>query len=298
MRSHRGGWLSSWVLGAILVLAPAVSTTVHAQPGFGPDPFWPYNNQYTPYTTAVGPASPDAGQGSAVIGRQGYTTANQFQQYLDGMSAPGRNLTDRAGVGVPYFSGSVDPAYGNGRREYRPNARADEKFEDRQRELTAKYFDYFKERDPKKRAELLREYQRARRDSARDLLPRSQSPSRVLSDASGTRPGSGASRASRTTRDGLSASVALPREPGTISRPATSPDSATDSTEVQSRTMRPAPPMPSVPGSPGGRARSTPSSVLNRARAMGDRTGRTPGSSSATTRSRRPATPPPSGNDD
>jgi hypothetical protein len=288
MRSHRGGWLGSWVLGSILAVAPAVSTTVYAQPGFGPDPFWPYNNQYAPYTSPLGPASPDAGQGSAMVGRPGYTTANQFQQYLDGMSGPGRNQSDRSGVGVPYYRGAVDPDFGD--REYQPNKQSNASFEETQRQVTEKYFAYLSERDPKKRSELLREYQHARRDSTRALSPRAQSPSRVLGAASRFRPESGSSRASGRLRDDMSESASLPHEPGTMSR---SESSATrsgtaNSARGQARAAGPAPPVPTVVPSQGGaRSRNTPSSVLNRARSMDDRNVRVPGSSSATLRSRR-----------
>ena len=289
MRSHRGGWLGSWVLGAILAVAPAVSTTVRAQPGFGPDPFWPYNKQYTPYTTPMGPASPDAGQGAAGVGRQGYSGANQFQQYLDELSSPGRNVSDRSGVGMPYYRGSVEPSFYPD-REYRPNAQANERFEETQRKVMEKYFKYFSERDPRRRAELLREYQRARRDSSRSMSPRAQSPSRVLDAASRARPESGSSRASGRPRDDTSGSAFLPREPGTTSpseTSATRSGTAAGSARGQGRTLRPAPPVPSVTPSPGSRSRSSPSSVLNRARSMDDRNGRTSGSTSATPRSRR-----------
>ncbi len=288
MRSYRGGWLRSWVLGATLVVAPAVSTTVQAQPGFGPDPFWPYNNQYTAYTTPIGPASPDAGQSSAYIGRQGFSTANQFQQYVDGMSGPGRTSSDRANVGIPYFRGSIDPAFGGADRDYRPNAGSADDFEKKQQDVTKKYFAYFSEKDPRKRAELLREYQQARRESSRELGSRSQSPSRFLSDASRTPVGSG----SRTTRDEMSPPIALPHEPGTINRSATStsrPDDV-DSARLQSRTTRPAPPMPSVPPLSSGTRTRTPTGALNRALGAGDRTGgQAPGMTPATTRRRRTA---------
>ncbi len=205
MRSQRGDWLGSWVLAAIFVVAPAVSTTVHAQPGFGPDPFWPYNNQYTPYTTPMGPASPDAGQGSPTVGRPGFAGANQFQSYLDGLSGPGRNASDRSTVGVPGYLSAVAPTFDR-RRDYVPNAKTTARFEDNQREVTEKYFAYFSERDPKKRAELLKAYQRARRQSTRSLSPRSQSPSRVL-DA-----------ASRDTADALAGPMSLPRTTGGANR--------------------------------------------------------------------------------
>ena len=279
MRSHRGGWLGSWVLGAILAVAPAVSSTVHAQPGFGPDPFWPHNSQYAPYTAPMGPASPDAGQGSSMVGRQGYLTANQFQQYLDATAGPGRNQSDRAGVGVPYYRGAVDPEFGD--REYQPNKQSNASFEETQRQVTEKYFAYLSERDPKKRAELLRDYQHARRESSRSLSPRAQSPSRVLDAASRFRPESGSSRASGRPRDDMSESASLPHEPGTMSRSESSDtrSGTASSARGQGRAVRPAPPVPTVVPSQGAaRSRNTPSSVLNRARGMDDRNIRVPGS--------------------
>ena len=263
MRSQRGDRLGSWVLAAIFVVAPAVSTTVHAQPGFGPDPFWPYNNQYTPYTTPMGPASPDAGQGSPTVGRPGFAGANQFQSYLDELSGPGRNASDRSTVGVPGYLSAVAPAFDR-RRDYVPNARTTAKFEENQREVTEKYFAYFSERDPKKRAELLKAYQRARRQSTRSLGPRSQSPSRVLNAAT------------RDTADALAGPMPLPRTAGGAnrSRSLLRPESG-ESTRGAGRTSRSAPPVPYFSG---GRSRNNPSSVLERARRMEDRTNRVPGS--------------------
>jgi hypothetical protein len=268
-------------LGAILVVAPAVTTTVHAQPGFGPDPFWPYNSQYAPYTNAVGPASPDGGQGNSFVPRQGYNTANQFQQYLDDMGNPGRNVSDRAGVGVPYYRGSVDPSFGD--REYRPNARSNKDFENTQRDINEKYFQYFSERDPRKRAELLREYQRARRESSRNLGSRAQSPSRDVAAAPRVRPEAGSSRESSKPRGAMSASVSLPYEPGT------SRAGPAGSSRAQGRTLRPAPPVPTIaPSTGGGRSRATtPSSILDRARGLDGRGGRAPSSTSAAPRGGR-----------
>ena len=60
MGSHRGGWIGSSILAAALILFPAAATSVRAQPGFGPDPWWPYNYQYAPYVTPMGPPGPVA----------------------------------------------------------------------------------------------------------------------------------------------------------------------------------------------------------------------------------------------
>ena len=280
MRSYRGSWLRSWVLGAILVTWPAVTTTVHAQPGFGADPFWPYNNQYTAYTTPLGPADPGAGQGSAFIGRQGNFSANQFQQYLDGLGAPGRGQSDRAGVGVPYFRGSVDPTFGD--REYRPNAASNQRFEDKQKEVTQKYFLYFSETDPKKRAAYLKEYKRVRHESNRMVGGYKSSPSGILDHAAENAP---IANSARSRRDEPTEGAVLPREPGTRSRSRTSASrTETDDPDVKpGRALRPAPPIPGVPGSPSSVRPRTPSSSLNRALGTGSR----PSSTSSSPRPRR-----------
>ncbi len=133
----------------MLVLAAAVAPTAWAQPSFGPDPFRPYLNRYDPYVYPMGPASPIAG-GSEMMLRQGNRGANQFQSYLDGISGPGRDTTDRAGIGMPYYRSSVNPSWGGSRfRDYQPNARTTPTFEQTQRQVTDKYFAYFSERDPK-----------------------------------------------------------------------------------------------------------------------------------------------------
>ena len=144
MRLHRGGWI--WA--ASLVLATAFAPTASAQPSYGPDPFRPYLNQYDPYVYPMGPASPMAG-GSEMMMRSGFRGANQFQDYLDGISGPGRNTTDRAGIGRPYYQSAVVPSWGgSGFRDYQPNARTTPTFEETQRQVTDNYFAYLSERDP------------------------------------------------------------------------------------------------------------------------------------------------------
>lgn len=188
MRSHRGSWLGSSILAAAVLLMPAVST-VQAQPGFGPDPFWPYNNQYTPYVTPMGPAGPAGGQGDPSATRDGLRGANQFQEYLDsiqGGPGPGRNISDRSNVGMPYYRSAVDPAYetrNRGPRQYQANLRSNERFEVSQQRVSDIYFRYYTERNPARRAELLRQYRSARREAEVAISGRGRSPSRVL-DAS------------------------------------------------------------------------------------------------------------------
>jgi hypothetical protein len=164
-------WLS-------LLLAMAGGQEVPAQ-GFGPDPFRPYNNQYDAYTYPIGPSGPDAAM-NAAMARSGLRGANQFENYLAEIQGLGRSGTERYGQGLPYFRSAVDPNFDKGqKRDYRPNRSTVRSFEETQQRLTAKYLAYFEERDPKKRVQLLREYQQYRRQTTRELTAHRESPSRL-----------------------------------------------------------------------------------------------------------------------
>ena len=261
MRSHRGNGLGPCVLAAAFVLMPAACTIVRAQPGFGADPFWPYNEQYAPYITPMGPAEPAAGGRGVIMPQAGVRGANQFQQYLEGLQGAGRNTTDRAGIGMPYYRSAVDPLYDpRGTRQYRPNARSNETFERAQQRVADRYFAYYSERDPAKRTRLLREYRAARRDADQATSGRERSPSRV--------PGASS-------------------EPEAGVRPAARSDSAAARTDASDRaTARPGRfgAAPAVPGVGSSRysgstlRRTTPTDVLNRSRAMDRGSGLRPGS--------------------
>ena len=277
MRSHRGSWLASSALAAAIVLLPSAARTVWAQPGFGPDPFWPYNNQYAPYTTPMGPAGPDGGLGGTINARDGLRNANQFQNYLDSLQgSPGRNVSDRSNIGQPYFRSAVDPSFetkGRGLRQYQPNLRSTEKFEDSQRRVEDTYFQYYSERDPSRRAALLKEYRMARRDAALALSGRGRSTPRLLDFPAPTEPGS-----RRTGRSGSAASRA----------------GVEDRFRDESDRFGPAPEVPTIGtrrSSSAAPRRSTsnlPSDVLNRSRAMDRATGLPPGAGSPSIRTPRP----------
>jgi hypothetical protein len=186
MTSTRGGYLRSLLMTALAVLVSASggARSLWAQAGLGPDPFKPYNRQYDPYTYPMGPASPAAGQGGAALSRMGNAGANQFQGFLDEMSGGSR---ERYGIGVPYYRSAVDPDFDpKGNREYRPNEKADRAFDQGHELVTRKYVAYLTEHDPKKRAALLREYNRIRAKVSRAMSART--PSRALEAASGTDP--------------------------------------------------------------------------------------------------------------
>jgi hypothetical protein len=309
MTSRRGIGLGPWLWAACLVVAPAFPTVVRAQPGFGPDPFWPYNAQYTPYIEPIGPASPEAGQGfPPVLPRPGLAGANRFQEYLDSVMGTGRGPgTDRSvsGVGMPYYRSTIDPAYEQTyKRDYRPNLQADRGYDRRQEVVTDLYLAYFAERDPKKRATLLKQYRQVRRSSSSALGTRRESPSRLLQSASRLRSELEPSTPGEGDRAG-SSSRPQPRfgAAGRADTPAARPD---PSAALRAGSVDPARrsasgsglglPSPLLPlGTPrlGDRPRRSPSEILNRARALDARSDRVPGSPSSGTNRRRSSSPPP-----
>ncbi|WP_068418888.1 hypothetical protein [Planctomyces sp. SH-PL62] len=145
------------------LLAPAALLLLSALPGnasgqgFGPDPFRPYNSQYDPYVFGVAPGAYDAG-GNATLNRAGVRNANQFQNFLEGLDERG-NRYDRA-------NRAYDRDYN---RLYKPNSKADARFENRRNEVSDVYFRYLREKDPRKRAALFKEYTQAQNRSARGL---------------------------------------------------------------------------------------------------------------------------------
>ena len=182
MTATHGNWLR--VLSAALALGASVAgtPTVWAQ-GFGPDPFRPYNSQYLPYVYPLGPATPDGGQ-SAPMNAGGNRSANQFQGFLNELQGPAITNSERYGIGQPYFQSTIHPAFtGLYRPEFQRRAKTERSFEDTQRLINEKYFAYFEEKDPKKRARLLREYQQAQSLAARALSAGLENPARVLQSA-------------------------------------------------------------------------------------------------------------------
>ena len=180
MTSTRGKWLQSSLTALVILVAPAGTSIVWAQGGYGVDPFRPYNSQYDQYTYPM--ASTDIAPGG--IPRMGNRGANAWQGYLDELAGSGRQGTERYGIGMPYFRSSVDPAFDpKGNREYRPNFKANQTYEQSQELITRKYLAYFAERDPKKRAELLRDFNRARSNASRALSARREDSTRALEAA-------------------------------------------------------------------------------------------------------------------
>jgi hypothetical protein len=270
----RKRWLRSFLIGLGILAAPLGASTVLAQPPI--DPFRPFNSQYDPYRTPIGPASPDGGQ-SAPMALSGVRGANQFQDYLTELQGAGRDGSQRSGIGVPYYRSAIDPRFDkNGDREYRPNRRADATFEQKQALITEKYFAYFTEKDPKKRAELLRNFNRARTQVTRALSARGAKSERLL-DA--------------VTRNDVDSrpSVATGRRTDTLRKPAESkprassagaPSPMPDSDRARdglSPSIPPAPPLFPGLGTRGSRPRRSPSDILNRSLRLNTDDATTPG---------------------
>jgi hypothetical protein len=204
--------------------------------------------------------------------RDGTRGANQFQDYLEGLNGEGRSTSDRAGIGVPYYRSAVDPNFGprgTNLRQYQPNANSSARFERAQRTVADKYLAYFSERDPARRAELMKEYGEARREAARVITGGTRSPSRILD--SSTRLDAGSRRA---TGSGPGSA-----RPPTTNRPGAREDRFGPAPAV--------PPVGSARSSGSARSRVVPEDVLNRSRAMDLDDGLLPRSRPSTARPRR-----------
>ena len=185
MTFTRGKWLQSLLAALAVIVGPGGTLTLWAQ-GYGADPFRPYNSQYDPYTYPQGATALGESQRGGFQAGMGTRAANQFQGYLDELAGTSRQNTERYGIGVPYYRSAVDPSFDpKGKREYQPNREADRNFEQTQEVITRKYLAYFAERDPKRRAELLRDYDRARDQVARALSAHRANSSQILEAATG-----------------------------------------------------------------------------------------------------------------
>jgi hypothetical protein len=260
MVSSRNRWLRSLLAGLGILAAPVGASTVWAQPI---DPFRPFNSQYDAYRYPIGPATPEGGQ-SAPMALSGVRGANQYQDYLNELQGTGGAGVEHYGIGMPYYRSAVDPSFGrDGSREYRPNRKTDETFERTQALITEKYFAYFTEKDPKKRAELLRNFNRARSQVTRALSARGAKSERLLDAVTGndldSRPSVATGRRVETSRK---PAESKPRA-SSAGPPPLKPNSERARDDL-SPSIPPAPPLFPGLGTRGSRTRPSPSDVLNR----------------------------------
>jgi hypothetical protein len=254
--SFRSPWLGlmSKVLAGWMLLLGAASPG-RAQGGFGPDPFRPYNSQYDPFVFGVAPGPLDLGRSRLGPGN-GLLGANRFEDYMN--SIQGGAGGARLGAGSPYSpyfqaNRQYDEGFG---RVYRPNKEADARFEVDQGEVTRLYFQYLREKDPKKRAELFRQYTGARTRVLRELASPRPTSSRTARRPATSARSSGA--AATEDRDLMLAPPPLRRR-GTRSRSA-----GAESTRDSAAGTAP-PPLGRSTGGSGSARGVVPSEVLDRA---------------------------------
>jgi hypothetical protein len=237
------------LLSAAVAVWPG--STARAQ-GHTPDPYnivGDYNIQYEPYVYATQP-TPNSffpGQARMMQDRAGNRAANRFQSFVDSLDGfePEPDVAPplrRGGMGTPYYRAyrRYDEDF---QRVYRPNEAVDRAFYSEQQQRNQKYFDAINAKDPRKRAQLLREYNienlRAARglSNLRNAPPRERTapaaadpdlltpPDARRSPASGTRvlPSPGTGSALNGTRPAPRNDLSAPR-PGT--RPRTTPTPA------------------------------------------------------------------------
>jgi hypothetical protein len=242
-----------------LIVAVHCGAGVSRAQGFGPDPFQPYNAQYEPFVYPVGPAIPAAGQSAGANVRSGVRTANDWENYMNSLAGAGRAGSERFGIGMPYFHSAVDPRFDkDGKRQYRPNRKADRAFERSQELIAEKYLAYFSERDPARRAALLRDYSLARRQVTRALSSAGGAQTRLLERVAPSENERGR-RTTATERDAES-----PAGEDAMNQPS----DAERSSSARGRT-RAIPPPPPLRGGAAARPRRTPDEVMERAKRLG-----------------------------
>ena len=177
--------------GLSLLLVATAGPQVFAQ-GHTPDPYnivGDYNSQYLPFMYATEPT--DDGvipNQSRLQPRAGNRAANRFDSYIDSLdgaqpesdSASGMR---RPGIGVPYYRANrrFDQDF---KRVYRPNENADRSYYEGQRQRDDLYFDAMRRSDPRKRSQMLREYNMENLRAARGLSTSRNAPGREPSGLS------------------------------------------------------------------------------------------------------------------
>lgn len=152
-------------LGLAAGLLYGIGTNAPAQ--HTPDPYnivGEYNNQYEPYMYASYPTSPGSvpNQNRLNTPPPASRTANSFQSFMesddDSLGERGQpGATRRSGPGVPYYR-AYQHLDDKPNRTYRPNSEIDDAFYSNQKQRDKKYFEALREQDPRKRAQMLRDY--------------------------------------------------------------------------------------------------------------------------------------------
>jgi hypothetical protein len=237
MTSTRGPWVRFLVAGACIALAPIGRQSAHAQ-GFSPDPFKPFNSEYQQYAYPISPFAGGPGAAAGMMGR----ADNQYQRYLKELEGADRALNQRYGIGVPHWKLRSDAKLDKLAQQKRGMRRPKE---DAATSISKRYIAYFTEDDPKKRAELMRDFTANTGLSAPEGLARSDKETDT-GGAGGLSGAGGRSGSSASSRESAKAGDAAGR-----------------------RSAAPPPPRGRF-GSGAGRVQRRPSDVLDRSRRLDD----------------------------
>jgi hypothetical protein len=166
-------WLATSALTIAAVFGPANQALAQ---GHTPDPYnivGEYNRQYEPYMYATVPTMPGTLPNQERLDpRSGLSGANRFQSYLENDDESDdfrRTGSSRlSGPGVPYYRANrqFDKEF---QRNYRPNDVADRSYYTSQQQRNDMYFQALREPDPRKRAQLFREYNTEAMKASRSL---------------------------------------------------------------------------------------------------------------------------------
>ena len=205
--------------GLALLIALAHGTIASAQ-GHTPDPYRPYNSVYDPYVYPIYPS----GDGyfpnqNRLTGRSGPSQANQFQDFLD-EDRLGSDPSRRACRGRPAPASPITARTAASTPDNRPNnSEADRLFREKQEERDTRYFEARKkyqeavnERNPQKRARLIKEYAAAKRLAEQDFQrPRTLG---ARAEAGGRSPGARQSAGASTAAGCRTSPVLVARRSG------------------------------------------------------------------------------------
>lgn len=208
----RGVFDYGLTFGLALTLFGLLAGSAHAQGSF--DPYSPLLNQYNSYAFPSAPSNlalPGAARRDADLSRGigAPSTANQFSP--ESIFSERDRFSEDAprprgtGIGVPYTQSyrQYDRDLG---RIYSPNERVDKGFYEGQQERYKLYLDAMREKDPKKRAQMLREVNNLTAKAGRDLSLDKRAP---------IRPGTSKSSGNASGR-----TPTKPADPATTTKPA------------------------------------------------------------------------------
>lgn len=258
MRSRASLWailpgLSSVTLSMGLMLSPGSASAQNLTP----DPYQPFTRMYIPYSRPT--FNPERSLSRAMNSSPLATTPQDDGFGLFGELMSRDKITSRGPLrGMPYFSSSRIPR-SSGEGNYSPNENADREFYKDQKRRFDLYFKAVSETDPKKKADLMREYRKISQDSmGKEESERGKSAAGGLgnSTARRTAPGRRASTENTSTSARTSAGTR-----STATRAATAaqpPNSAANASPTPTTTQTPTSPRAAT-GSTA--ARSTPNAI-------------------------------------